>query len=127
MLAHQSKQISNMTTLQDLIAQKEALLRQQEEIAKSIAEFQAAQRAGVLGEIRALMAQHGITAADLTPTGKKSSSGGDKEPSKVAAKYRDPNTGSTWTGRGLKPRWLVAAIDAGHTQEEFLINPPAAE
>jgi DNA-binding protein H-NS len=119
-----SKPIPAMTTLQELIAQKDALLRQQQEIAKSIAEFQSAQRAGVINEIKTLMAQHGITAADLTVTGRKAANP-DKEPSKVAAKYRDPSTGSTWTGRGLKPRWLVAALESGRTQDEFLIEAPA--
>jgi DNA-binding protein H-NS len=114
-----------MTTLQELIAQKDALLRQQQEIAKSIAEFQSAQRASVINEIKTLMAQHGITAADLAATGRKASPSVDKEPSKVAAKYRDPATGSTWSGRGLKPRWLSAAIENGHTQEEFLIENQA--
>ena len=38
----------------------------------------------------------------------------------VAVKYRDKD-GNTWTGRGTKPRWLSAAIDAGAKQEEFLI------
>lgn len=114
-----------MTTLQELIAQKDALLRQQQEIAKSIAEFQSAQRSSVINEIKTLMAQHGITAADLTVTGRKSAPSGDKEPTKVAAKYRDPATGSTWTGRGLKPRWLVAAIESGRTQDEFLIEQQA--
>lgn len=41
---------------------------------------------------------------------------------KVVAKYRNPADGSTWTGRGLKPRWLVEAIEAGRTQDEFLID-----
>ncbi|WP_293999886.1 H-NS histone family protein [Sphaerotilus sp.] len=118
------KPIPAMTTLQELIAQKDALQRQQQEIAKSIAEFQSAQRSGVINEIKTLMAQHGITAADLTATGRKAANP-DKEPSKVAAKYRDPSTGSTWTGRGLKPRWLVAALESGRTQDEFLIENQA--
>ena len=114
-----------MSTLQELLAQKEALQRQQEEIGRSIAEFQAAQRASVINEIKSLMAQHGLTAADLAVTGKKSggaAAAADKEPSKVAIKYRDPETGSTWTGRGLKPRWLVAAIESGRALEEFLVG-----
>lgn len=112
-----------MTTLQELIAQKEALLRQQEEISKSIAEFQSAQRASVINEIKTLMAQHGIAVADLVTTSKRGNAGGvEKEPSKVAAKYRDPDSGATWTGRGLKPRWLVAALESGRTQDEFLID-----
>src|SRR5215813_6212654 len=47
----------------------------------------------------------------------------------VAPKYRNPdNPSETWAGRGLKPRWLAAAIKAGHKIEEFLIGgaPKAA-
>jgi hypothetical protein len=41
----------------------------------------------------------------------------------VAPKYRNPeNRNETWAGRGLKPRWLAAAIKAGHTLEDFLIG-----
>jgi DNA-binding protein H-NS len=41
---------------------------------------------------------------------------------KVAAKYRNPdNPAETWAGRGLKPRWLTAAIKAGKKQDDFLI------
>jgi DNA-binding protein H-NS len=43
---------------------------------------------------------------------------------KVAAKYRGPS-GETWSGRGLKPRWLVAAIKGGKKLEDFLIDKPA--
>ena len=30
-----------------------------------------------------------------------------------SARYQCPTTGQTWTGRGLKPRWLVQALDEG--------------
>jgi len=40
----------------------------------------------------------------------------------VAPKYRNPeNTAETWAGRGLKPRWLAAAIKRGGKLDEFLI------
>jgi DNA-binding protein H-NS len=40
----------------------------------------------------------------------------------VAPKYRNPeNPAETWAGRGLKPRWLTAAIKEGNTLEDFLI------
>lgn len=44
---------------------------------------------------------------------------------KVAAMYRDPATGQTWSGRGLRPRWLVEAIEAGKTLEDFAIGGAA--
>jgi DNA-binding protein H-NS len=41
----------------------------------------------------------------------------------VAPKYRNPeNPTETWAGRGLKPRWLAAAIKAGKKQDDFLIG-----
>jgi DNA-binding protein H-NS len=40
----------------------------------------------------------------------------------VAPKYRNPETPTeTWAGRGLKPRWLTAAIKGGKKQDDFLI------
>ncbi|MFT3756472.1 MAG: H-NS histone family protein [Pseudoxanthomonas sp.] len=42
---------------------------------------------------------------------------------KVAPKYRNPaNPKETWTGRGLKPRWLSALIAKGKKPEDFLIR-----
>jgi DNA-binding protein H-NS len=41
----------------------------------------------------------------------------------VAPKYRNPESpNETWAGRGLKPRWLAAAIKSGHKLEDFLID-----
>jgi DNA-binding protein H-NS len=41
---------------------------------------------------------------------------------KVAPKYRNPESpGETWAGRGLKPRWLAAAIKSGKKLDDFRI------
>jgi DNA-binding protein H-NS len=41
---------------------------------------------------------------------------------KVAPKYRNPERpAETWAGRGLKPRWLAAAIKSGKKLEDFRI------
>src|SRR5215467_648925 len=41
----------------------------------------------------------------------------------VAPKYRNPeNPNETWAGRGLRPRWLAAALKSGHKLEDFLIE-----
>jgi DNA-binding protein H-NS len=39
---------------------------------------------------------------------------------KIAPKYRGPG-GHTWTGRGMKPRWLTSALKEGKKIEDFLI------
>jgi DNA-binding protein H-NS len=45
----------------------------------------------------------------------------------VAPKYRNPeNPAETWAGRGLKPKWLAAAIKAGKKQDDFLIAGAAS-
>src|SRR5580704_13653078 len=41
----------------------------------------------------------------------------------IAPKYRNPeNSTETWAGRGLKPRWLTAAIKTGRKLEDFSIS-----
>jgi DNA-binding protein H-NS len=40
---------------------------------------------------------------------------------KVPPKYRSPS-GETWAGRGVKPRWLVAALKRGKKVDQFLIK-----
>ncbi|MFM2054444.1 MAG: hypothetical protein RL456_2481 [Pseudomonadota bacterium] len=115
-----------MATYQELVAQKTELARQQAELEKQIAETLRAERAGVIAQIRNLMAEHGLSAADLS-AGKpgrpaKQAASGDAAPTrKVAPKFRDPDTGETWSGRGLKPKWLTAAIEAGRKLEDFAV------
>jgi len=41
---------------------------------------------------------------------------------KVPIKYRGPNRGDTWTGRGKTPRWLATQIADGKKKEDFLIS-----
>ena len=48
---------------------------------------------------------------------------GPKKGHKVAPKYRGPG-GETWSGRGLRPRWLSAAIKSGRKLDDFLIAKP---
>jgi DNA-binding protein H-NS len=43
----------------------------------------------------------------------------------VAPKYRNPdNPAETWAGRGLKPRWLAAALKTGKKLDDFSIAAP---
>lgn len=41
---------------------------------------------------------------------------------RVLPKYRNPQTSETWSGRGKRPRWLVAAMKSGRKIEEFRIK-----
>ncbi len=97
-----------MSTYLELKAQGEELLRQAEEARKK-------EIADVVSDIKAKMAQYGISSRDLgisAPAARKAT--------KSAPKYRGPN-GETWTGVGPKPRWLKDALAAGKSKEEFAI------
>lgn len=115
-------------SLSDLLAQKAALEKQ-------IAEFQKEKRGEAVAKVKALMAEYGLTAVDIVG-GKTAKAAAPAAPApaaaapakkskaagrKVAAKYRNPATGDTWSGRGLKPRWLVAAMAGGKTLADFTI------
>ena len=40
----------------------------------------------------------------------------------VKAKYRDPKTRETWSGRGRMATWLKSKQDAGEKIEKYLLN-----
>lgn len=47
------------------------------------------------------------------------------QPVKLAnppAQYRDPASGQTWTGRGLKPKWLAVALEQGKSLSDFQVK-----
>ena len=96
-----------MTTLAELIKQKEALEAQ-------IANTRQSELADAISKVKALVAEHGLTQKDVFggSKGAKKSSGGGK----VAAKYRDSSSGQTWTGRGKAPKWID-----GKERSKFLI------
>ncbi|MCU0920394.1 MAG: H-NS histone family protein [Burkholderiaceae bacterium] len=99
-----------MTTVNELLAQKAAIEQQ-------IAEAQRAERAGAVAKVRALMAEHGLTLADLSSKAATPKRSG----AKVAPKYRDAATGNTWSGRGLQPRWLKQALASGKKISDFAL------
>jgi DNA-binding protein H-NS len=99
-----------MASVRELLAQKAAIEQQ-------IAEAQRAERAGAVAKVRALMAEHGLSVADLS--GK--SAAPKRAGSKVAPKFRDVATGDTWSGRGLQPKWLKAALASGKKIGDFTI------
>ena len=99
------------------------LLAQRAELEKQIAQTQRAERESALNQIRELMNQYGLSAADLSgrsaqkaPRGAGAGAG-----TKVAAKYRDARSGESWSGRGLQPRWLKAALATGKKLSDFAL------
>jgi DNA-binding protein H-NS len=95
-----------MTSYKELLQQREALELQ-------ITQARQREISQAVNQVRALVAEFGLTAQDVFPSGKaRSASAGNK----VAAKYRDAATGKTWTGRGKAPKWID-----GKDRAKFLI------
>lgn len=94
-----------MSKLVELIAQRDAIENQ-------IAELRKSERAEAIRTIRDLVERYGLTTGDfLGSTAKKSTS------AKLAPKFRDPESGKTWTGRGKAPRWI-----AGKDRAKFAVS-----
>ena len=83
------------------------LLQQREALELAIAQARQNEISAAVIQVRELIAEFGLTAQDVFP-GRSSKVGSvkTKTVSKVAAKYRDPATGQTWTGRGKAPKWI---------------------
>lgn len=69
----------------------------------------------VLADIRAKVAEFGYTAKDIFGSRR----GKSRLPhGALPAKYRDPATGATWSGRGRAPNWIKDA----RNRDRFLIQ-----
>lgn len=110
-----------MSNYQELLAQKAALEKQAADLDKQLQEARRAERSSVINQIKSLLAEHGLTVADLGLKAGKPAATGATAGKKVAPKYRNQATGETWTGRGLQPKWIQAAIAAGKKLEDFAI------
>jgi len=85
-------------------------------------DVQREERAAAIAKVRAMMSEFGLTAADISGRTPTARAGGAAKPAgKVAVKYRNAATGETWTGRGLQPKWLKAALAGGAKIEEFSV------
>jgi len=90
------------------------LLAQREALEKAIAQARQNEISTAVTKVREMVAEYGLTVQDVFPGRGGKSSG--KTAGKVAAKYRDPATGQTWTGRGKAPKWID-----GKDRSQFLI------
>jgi len=95
-----------------------------DKLSKLRSQIDAALNSRVVEERRNL--QNELTRLDrlaMSGLGAKGGRGGPR--GAVAPKYRNPdNPAETWAGRGLRPRWLAAALKSGKKLEDFSITGP---
>lgn len=86
-------------------------------------------RAALLQEVEERSAALGLTAAQLingrqasgrVETRKTKGKRPAAEPAEV--RYRDPESGGTWTGNGRIPKWMKQAEASGRNRAEFLVS-----
>ena len=108
-----------MKTFKEVSAEIERLKAKAESLRKS-------EMAGVISRIKEAIDAYGLTAADLGLAGGPAKRAANAAPSaKIGigvAKYRDPASGKTWTGRGKPPDWIKDVED----RSSFLIAGAAA-
>lgn len=72
--------------------------------------------AKVKAKVNALLKAEGVTFAQIYGRKRGGKTG------KVAPKYRNPNGPETWSGRGKRPRWFLAALKSGKKDKDLLIK-----
>jgi len=81
------------------------------ELAKQMEEARLMEMGEAIREVRRLIEVYELTPQDIFDIE-------EAMPGEVPnAKYRDPETGDTWSGKGRPPRWII-----GKDREQFLIK-----
>ncbi|MDO8885109.1 MAG: H-NS histone family protein [Pseudotabrizicola sp.] len=89
----------------------------QKDLAKAISNFEDRKKSDARSKLEGIAKEMGYSLAELI--------GSEVKPSRApaAAKYRHPeNATLTWSGRGRKPLWFVAALEAGKSPEDMAAN-----
>ena len=93
----------------------EDLLQLQQRVEVEIVNRRSAQEQQVLEEIRQKAAQLGLNPEELVTKLQ------GKAKNTVAPKFRDPASGTLWSGRGRKPLWVEAWLSSGRSIDDLRI------
>jgi DNA-binding protein H-NS len=111
---HQKEEIVTDLTTMSL----DELKRLKKDVDKAISSFEARRIADARKALEAKAAELGVSLSDIlgaTPAKRTKAA--------VAAKYAHPeNSALTWSGRGRRPQWVLAALSAGKTLADLEIR-----
>jgi len=95
----------------------EELKSLQNDVAVALYYFEKRKKADALAEIKSLAHAKGFSLDELLRDAKAK-----VKRAPAVAKYADPaNPDNTWSGRGRKPKWLIAELENGKSVEDFAI------
>ncbi|MBZ8117112.1 H-NS histone family protein [Roseovarius sp. LXJ103] len=106
----------------DLNAMSLSELRSLEKkVAKAIGKFEQREKKKALAELKEHAKKLGFSLNELTG-GTMPAKAPKKPTQKAAPKYANPaDTSQTWTGRGRRPAWVIAALEAGKSLDDMAI------
>lgn len=102
-------------------------IREAEEVVntlrKQLESIKQAERLQAISQVKEYIQVYTLTPAELgLPSKGKTKAKTDDKRNTVAAKYKDPDSQATWTGRGKTPAWLSARLAAGAARQDFAIT-----
>ena len=95
----------------------EELTQEIKELQKKALELKKQERKNIIAEIKSKIAEFELTPSELGLSKNKTT----RSTKSVQPKYRNPETGDTWSGRGIAPKWIKEAEKSGRTRDSFLI------
>lgn len=113
-------------------AQKQKIEKEIQRLQKQAVALESKRRGPALTSIIRSMREYDITPEEIIEAYSKKTT--RKAPRKavparpakakrtVPAKFRHPDTGATWSGRGKAPRWITDAEAQGKPRDNFLIT-----
>ncbi len=102
----------------------EDLVALQNEINKLLGKKQSEQKSKLAEQFKELAKKSGLELGVITWSEEmeKAAKKAERKKKKYHPKYRNPeNPEQTWTGLGMKPRWVRALLDQGKTMEDLVI------
>lgn len=105
------------------------LNEQLKRIQTEIEERRASAKTELRADIEQMLKDAELTLQDVFPELAKGGKGSPapakaRQRAEAAPKYKDPNSGALWSGRGRSPRWVVDVLDAqGISIEQFKSAP----
>lgn len=97
------------------------LKRHRQAVDRAMATFEERRRKEALAKLDDRAKELGFPSAAAVVLG-KSGPKGRGSTSTAPIKYRNPeNPNETWTGIGRRPKWYLAALEAGRTEEDLRV------
>lgn len=106
---------------ENFINEKQEIEKQINKLQRKMRTLHTRQRRPIITSIIRSMMEYEITPEEIAEAYEKRDQR-SKPGSTAPARFKNPATGDTWTGRGRPPRWITEAEEQGKNRNQFLIE-----